>query len=428
MNNIIKKTKIILFIVLLVAMILPFSNFETIHAEKESKEKKDASKKKEKKDKKDKDKSKKYNYEKKSNFEKKDLHNYEADLVLEDMSSLLNEIHDINKNAWGKVGEKSEIRPQTLEKMKNLQDDLEKVTKEHKEKIIDKDLREKIKKARQRIIETGIPTNMIGVGIDHLYIQLSKENAHYEQLIIKLVKNVPYLLEYGEGFKRSYCLSTESNCEYEIGGMQIQIKKNKVPVTCSLSIPIKKDGVDGFLTAAHCFHGDKSKKVYQPDTSLKSNIIGYSDADWRSFEHNGECDCAWIKDTTNIQQKTSVFAEEDGAWPILDTHVPSLGETALFRGVHSNNGQNHWSDQIVFDDAIIEAKDFGLFGDKETKNLMAFKSSAKAGDSGGSVFSGYSYIGIVVGGGKIEGVEHVLFVPWHHVTENISGLEFIPNP
>jgi len=461
MSNITQKTKIILFVGLLVAIILPFSNIVPIDAlaVKESKEKKtteknDTSKKKEKS--KVKEKPKEYTYEEKSNYKKKDLHNYKADLVLEKMNPLLKKMPTSNNNnTSNNMHTSTNLHPSNnmtinmgasmaptnnitihnksnleivveKQQIKTLQKELEKVTKEHKEKIIDKDVRKDLKKARQLIIDSGIPTNMIATGIDHLYIKLSKENAKYEEEIIELLKDVPYLIEYGDGFKRNSCETTQSDCNYEIGGIQIQIKAFPfVDETCTLSIPMKKDGVDGFLTAAHCFHVGYSEDVYQPDTSSESNIIGHSNSTWRSFEHNGECDCAWIKDTSNTQQKSGVFAYENAYWATLNTHVPSIGEPAMLRGVFANNGEYNWANIIEFDDVVISDW-YGL--GKTTINLMSFPAPTQPGDSGGAAFFGSSYIGIVIGGGLVNGTMYTIFVPWDHVTENISGLELTPHP
>ena len=35
-------------------------------------------------------------------------------------------------------------------------------------------------------------------------------------------------------------------------------------------------------------------------------------------------------------------------------------------------------------------------------------------------------IGLLVGSGMIDDEEHAIFVPWDHITENISGLELDP--
>lgn len=428
--NITKKTKIILFIGLLVAIILPFSNIETIDAIKESKDitpNENATKKTiEKKESKKKEKSKEYTYEKKSNYKKKDLHNYEADIVLGKMNSLLKEMPNGNNTTKTPYSKNNLEMVTEKQKIKILQNELEKVTKDHKEKIIDNDLRIELKKARQLIIDSDIPTTMIATGIDHLYIKLSKENAQYEEEIIELLKDVPYLIEYGEGAKRTSCLTTQSDCDYEIGGIKIQIK-NIIPFmdsTCTLSIPMKKDGVDGFLTAAHCFHGF-SENVYQPDTSSESNIIGHSNSTWRSFVDDGECDCAWIKDTSSTQQRSGVFAYEDAYWAILTTDAPAIGEPAMFRGIYNNNGEYNWANTIEYDDIVISDW-FGL--GMTTINLMGFPSTAQPGDSGGSIFFGSSYIGILIGGNIINGTNYVYFIPWNHITENISGLELTPHP
>jgi len=440
MNNVIKKTKIILFAGLLVALILPFSNFEMIDAttnemadkikddskenEKKDKEHDDDEKDKEhdddEKDKEhdDDEKDKEHNYEKKSNYKEKDHHNHKADKILEKMSLLMQKMP--NNNA---TTQKIEIEA--------LQTELKKVTKEHKDKIIDKDLRKELKKARKLIINSGIPTKVLATGIDHLYIQLSKENAQYEQQIIKLMNNLPYKLEYGEGFKRSECLSTTSDCNYEMGGIQIQIeiKDNKYS-TCSLSIPMKKDGVDGFLTAAHCFHG-YSEDVYQPDGTNSTQIIGFSNSAWRSFVDGGECDCAWIQDTSDTKQISGIYKDPSWYWHIYTTHVPSKEETVKLRGALHNNGNSTRSNPIDYTNVVINGT--AIINGVEIKNmttinLMAFEAPADFGDSGGAVFYGSSYVGIVVGKGDFDGKMHAIFVPWNHITENISGLVLTPHP
>lgn len=403
MKNITNKTKTILFAGLLVAMILPFSVMSMAEAAPNENATKDD--------------SKKNKYDKKTNFEKKDHRNYKADKILEKMGLLIQKMP--SNSTDGKIVSQKY-------KMEALQKELEKVTKEHKDKIIDKELRKDLKKARQLIIDSGIPTNALATGIDHLYIQLSKENAEYEEQIIEILNGLPYLLEYGEGFKRTACLTTSSDCVHEVGGLKIQIKSSPLPFTeisCSLSIPMKKDGVDGFLTAAHCFSG-YSETVYQPDISSESYILGHSNSTWRSFEDDGECDCAWIKDTSSNSQIAGVYAYPNHYWAIYSTHIPSVGEYAKLRGFHSNNGEYNWSTAIEYND--ISISDWWGLG-KTTVNMMAFASPVQGGDSGGSVFYGSKYIGIVVGQATIDNKSYAVFVPWDHITENISGLELTPH-
>ena len=423
MINITKKTKIILFAGLLVALVLPFSNLGMVDAtsdvdkiKKDSKETKDNHK-----DEKKDDKSKEYNYEKKSNFVEKDHHNYEADKVLEKMLPLLQVMPDSS------IGNEPTSNEASLDRKEidKLQKQLDKVTKEHKDKIIDKELRKELKAARQLIKDSGIPTHLLATGIDHLYIQLSKENAKYEEQIIKIMNNLPYKIEYGDGVKRSACVTTSDDCNYEVGGIKIQIKSSIISAaSCSLSMPMEKDGVPGFLTAAHCFNGH-SENVYQPDDSQESHIIGFSNSTWRSFEDDGECDCAWIKDTSSTQQKAGVYALPNSYWATYTTEVPSISDGAMLRGFENNNGQYNWAHLIDYDD--IEISDWWGFG-KTTVNMMSFVSPIQGGDSGGSVFYGSAYIGLVVGSGMIDDELHVIFVPWNHITENISGLELNPHP
>ncbi len=402
MINITKKTKIILFTALLVALILPFSNLgvdATTDVDKTKNDSKD---------------DKKYNYEKKTNFVKKDHHNYEADKILEKMNLFIQIMPD---SGTPQV-------PIDKKELEKLQKELDKVTKEHKDKVVDKELRKELKAARQLIKDNDIPTKMLATGIDHLYILLLKENAKYEEQIIEIMNGLPYLIEYGDGPKRTACASTSDDCNYEVGGIKIQIKNLITPSTCSLSIPMEKDGVPGFLTAAHCFSG-YSEDVYQPDTSSEDHIIGFSNSTWRSFVDDGECDCAWIKDTSSTVQKAGVYAYSNGYWLIYSTHNPSISDSAMHRGVHNNNGNFTTSDAIDYDD--IEVSDWWGLG-KTTVNLMSFESPSQGGDSGGSVFYATKYIGLVIASQTIDDEEHVIFVPWDHITENISGLEINPHP
>ena len=115
---------------------------------------------------------------------------------------------------------------------------------------------------------------------------------------------------------------------------------------------MKKDGVDGFLTAAHCFHG-YSEDVYQPDGTNSIQKIGFSNSTWRSFVDDGECDCAWIKDTSSVEQRAGVYGIPNGYWAITSTHIPSIGENAMLRGYHNNNGEFYYSDLIEYDDVSI---------------------------------------------------------------------------
>ena len=183
---------------------------------------------------------------------------------------------------------------------------------------------------------------------------------------------------------------------------------------CTLSIPMQRNSVDGFLTAGHCFDG--FDYVYQYDATQSSQLIGYSSTSWQSFEDNGECDCAWIKDTSSTTQQNGVFAYSNAYWVISGTDNPEIGDQAMLRGFHNNNGNWYSSDRIDYDD--IEVDEDGI----ATQNLMAFETYGQDGDSGGSVFYNGKYIGIAVAFGQINGKDYSVFVPWHHVTENLSGL------
>lgn len=408
MNNI-NKIKVILFATLLVVMILPFSNIEMIDAIKDNKTEEV---------KMDKTKKEKRDPIKGNGYTKKDFKNYEAEKILEELMPYL---------LITSEPEESNIlqNQKKIEKIQQLQKQFDKAKNDHKERIIDKELREDLKKDHTILSKSDIPYKTIATGIDYVYIQLpidmsEKESIIYETQIAELL-TVPYLLEYGEGIKRGSCVSTESDCSYEVGGIKIQIPTSPDSATsCTLSIPMMKDGFDGFLTAAHCFN-EYSGLVYQPDTSQVASIIGISDSTWQSFEEDGECDCAWIIDTSPTQQRTGVFAIPNYYYAITQTHIPSIGEGAMLRGYHNNNGAFYLANEIDYDDITI---DDGI----NTYNAMSFESPFQPGDSGGTVFSaGNKYIGIAVGYGMIDGTLHTVFIPWDHITENISGLELKPH-
>jgi len=370
-----KNAKIVLFASLMVAMILPFSGM--MMAEAATNE----------------------NANDKAKFK-----NHEADKIMKDLSSYI-----ISKSGEPKLHSANDLK-----EMKKLQDKLEKSQQEHKERIIDKELREDMKEARKLISKSDIPTTITAVGIDHVYIQLTEKNTTYENEISVLMGDTPYVIDYGNGLKRGACESTQSDCDPEIGGLEIQID-NPIGTDrdCSISIPMQKDGSDGFLTAGHCFT-DTYGYVYQP--IIPSGFIGYSLDSWQSFENNGECDCAWIIDYSATVQQNGVFAYSNAYWVISSTEDPEAGDLAMLRGQHNNNG-NWWeSDVITYGN--IGFTDDGV----TTLGAMAFPSPFQAGDSGGAVFYNGNYIGIAVAGGLINGVQHTVFIPWQHITENLSGL------
>lgn len=367
-----KNAKTILFASLLVALILPFSAMSLADATNE-------------------------------NADRAKFKNHEADKIMKELSSYI-----ISKNGEPKLHSVNDLK-----EMKKLQDKLEKSQQENKERIIDKKLRADMKEARKLISKSDIPTTMTAVGIDGVYIQLTEKNTTYENEISVLMGDIPYVIDYGDGLKRGACESTQSDCDPEIGGLAIQID-NPIGAdqNCSISIPMQKDGSDGFLTAGHCFT-DTYGYVFQP--LIPYGFIGYSLASWQSFENNGECDCAWISDYSATQQQNGVFAFNNAYWVISSTDDPEVGDLAMLRGQHNNNG-NWWeSDTITYDN--IDFTD-GI----TTLNAMAFPSPFTPGDSGGAVFYNGNYIGIAVAGGLIDGVQHTVFIPWQHITENLSGL------
>ena len=429
MNNITTKTKIILFAAILIAMILPFSSIEMVDAAKEKankkdKEKKDKEAKKEKKSKKEKkEKKEKKNKIKGNGFTKTaDFSNPEADKINEELSQMM--VLSIDESSEPKKFSKDKMK-----KIKELQKKLDKSQDDLREKLIDKELRKELKKAKKQISKSDIPFTILGTGINHVYIQLPiestlEEREKYEAQSIELVRCAPYLLEYGEGAKRMIhtCLTTSAtDCATMVGGLKIQIERNflKMAGTCSLSIPIKKDGVDGFLTAAHCFNGH-SEDVYQP--TLDDQLIGYSSPEWRSLENDGECDCAWIKDNSVKKHQTGTWAKPGYYLALADAHMPKIGDIVKMRGIHNSDYRESYT--ILRDDIVIDDGWFGV----RTINLMSFKAPAQPGDSGGTVYDFFRYMGIVIATKQVDDEMHVVFVPWDHIIENISGLTFTPHP
>ncbi len=411
MNDITNKTKIILFAALIVAIVLPFASMEMVGAvipnenvnEKENedvpKETKRAS-------------------IKANGYTKKDFKNYEYKKIAKELDPLMMMSMDESKT----------FTADQREKIDDLRKQLEKSKIDHREKIIDKELRKKLIKAHKKISESDIPYKIIATGIDYVYIQLSidstlEESEKYEDEIAEMLVGIPYLLEYGQGIKRGShtCLTTDAtDCVTEVGGLKIQIQTERGFRECSLSVPMKKDGMDGFLTAAHCFSG-YSENVYQPN--LSDTLLGYSNPAWRSFEDGGDCDCAWILDTSERRQNAGVWAVPNMYTPLADTKVPIIGDEVRLRGFHNNNGIAIRSDPILHDN--IEINDMGIL----TKNAMSFVSPFEDGDSGGSVFNLYNYIGIAVAYGDVDedGQIQTVFIPWNHIIENISGLEITPH-
>ena len=313
-------------------------------------------------------------------------------------------------------GESKSLSADEQKEFDKLQKELDRLIAADK-KAIDKELRKELKEAKKLIKSNDIPFKVLAVGIDHLYIQLGEEDSEYESVIAEVLGDIPYKLEYGEGFKRGACTATTSDCDPEIGGLKILVNNpgTSNDVNCSLSIPMQKNNVDGFLTAGHCFNISGTGYVYQP-LSTSSDYIGYSITSYRSFVDGGECDCAWIKDTSSTIQQNGVFAFSGAYWMITGTDNPEIGDQAMLRGFHNNNGNWYSSDRIDYDD--IEVDEDGI----ATQNLMAFETYGQDGDSGGSVFYNGKYIGIAVAFGQINGKDYSVFVPWHHVTENLSGL------
>lgn len=312
-----------------------------------------------------------------------------------------------------------DVRNHTVEenvKMKALQEKLEKSNNEHKEKIIDKELQKDLKIGLDLVRETDIPLTMSARGIEYAIFRLAEPNTEYENKIADIMGDLPYKINYGEGLKRGACSTTQSDCDPEIGGIGIEVDNLNTTVdkSCSLSIPMKKDDVAGFLTAGHCFTTEYGL-VYQP--TYPDGFIGYSGPSWRSFDDNGECDCAWIIDWSSTPQQNGVFAFDGAYWVIGSTEFPENGDLAMLRGQHNNNG-NWW------ESGAIVADDIKIVDGITTLNAMAFESPFQMGDSGGAVFYNGNYLGIAVAFGSLEpdGPNHVIFIPWQHVTENLSGL------
>jgi len=419
-----KSIKIILFTSLIVAMILPFSAMDFAEA-KPNENASDTAK----------DKiNEKYR-------------NSEAEEIYAKLIPYLLETGDEEKT----------FTSEELKEFKKLQKALEKSQKDHKEKNIDKDLRNDLKEAKKEFLKSDIPFKIVAVGFDELHIQLSPDDyLQYKSQIAEILEGIPYTLESGEGMTPISCSKTTSRCSPEIGGIKITsyavnktwihtddvpnaLVTNKLTTKCSLSIPMTKNGVLGFLTAAHCMDANPSNvyleptsvKVYQPSKKkvwgYVLNYIGYAKSSTVSFGSSGSlnfCDVAWIKDKSPNPSKNAIYFDKNKSWRINDVRNPELGDSVNYRGyISSSTG--------VVGDMIVRDSVSAYYEGRMIHDLMGITnmfgaiggSQAVFGDSGGAVFYNGEYLGMIISTGTIDGRDAVYFMPWDHIDQCLSGLE-----
>ena len=337
----------------------------------------------------------------------KDLRNYDAEEIMRQLAPYI--IQD--------EGKEKILTDIDIKERDRLQVALEKAQQDHRAKFDNPELKAQLLVAKEKFIESGIPFHVVGLMGDKLYIQLDtsqETNSLVSSQSISSNLNVPVMVEYGDGVKRGACSSTHDDCDPEQGGIEITIKKSSTTGnSCSLSMPMKKSGVSGFLTAGHCFTG-YSETVYQPTTSNPS--IGYSSSSWREYGNNLDCDCAWIKDISATPQQNGIWVYSGSYWVITGTSVPASGDQAMLRGQHNNNGIWYQSNSIDMTNVSISQ------GGIITTGTMGFPSPFQGGDSGGAVFYNGKYMGIAVAEANVSGVDHTFFIPWDHVNSSISGL------
>ena len=212
MNNLTNTTKIILFAGIIATMILPFSVIEMAEAANEKKEKHEI---------------------------KKYPKNTKADEIFAKLAPY----------KIAKIGEEKKYSAKDLKEIDTLEKALEKSQQDYKKKHIDKELQKKLKEAQKLIHTSNVPVLVSAIGFDHVYIQLAQKDVQVENKISTLMEEIPYVIEYGEGFQRlsgtgtSNCQTPQSDCDPEIGGIAFQTSALN---SCTLSVPMQMNGVDGF--------------------------------------------------------------------------------------------------------------------------------------------------------------------------------------
>ena len=348
----IQKTKIILFAVLVAAIFFMPTNSDATNS--------DATKD-------NNDSTHQIDYSTKSNFIEKDHteDRKESAEILDELISFL--IVDIsNSTSTNIVPPNSNFHVDKMKinelvererEMQEINDDYKKAENIYRSKILDERQREKINLGYQHLENKNIPIKMMAEGIDHLHIQLEKENQRYEELIIKILDEiqVPYKIEYtevGEGFELTACNSAV-DCDIEVGGLTAQTNYSifkiegwfdeGIRANCTIT-PVLRYGIEGFLTADHCFfsNGDL-QQMYRP--LYGNENIGYTNSTWRG---NVQCDCAWVIDTSNTPQYGFVLLGKNLLLKIDGIKTPQIGDKVIPRGASSapmyqvqNDGKMH---------------------------------------------------------------------------------------
>lgn len=335
-----------------------------------------------------------------------EIRNYEAQVISEELMKL-----KAVSLTGGELSEAQQARITELEKQ------LEESVKKFSERfdISSEELNE-LKSAQKLISDSEVPTTLLGIdqANKRIIIQLLDEDkGKYESKIARILGNTPHVIDYGEGFKRGACASDDDDCSPIVGGLRIQVKTTSTTANnCTLAIPMEQDGVDGFLTAGHCFNG-YDYTVYQPDATQPSDDIGSSSASNVVFEDDIDCDCAWIDKDTATASANGVFAWADNYFVINGVDTPSVSDFVYTRGATTSEWNN--AGTIAYDN--VEATQGGI----TTTNTMLFPAEFAGGDSGGPVFGDENFVGIAVGEVEYMGTDYVVFVPWDHVNGNYDN-------
>ena len=247
---------------------------------------------------------------------------------------------------------------------------------------------QKFKTAQNLIDNSEIPTSGSSVDQRNGALMIGFKTQEEADKFIPDIENlidVPYYVEVNHFTVEDSCTNIDSDCNPLMGGIQIWVQYSGSSWgECSYSIPAVRNVFwwteTGFVTAGHCFSGNNGNDVKQPISS--STKIG----DLTARVVGGECDCAFVKKSGSEStlfgnwwgtgSSNQLLSKSD---PLVGNYVVMIGEASGIKvgKVISNTYTSTSSSSTV------------------TNTLLIDYFASTSGDSGGTLIDKYAVFSVL---------------------------------
>ncbi len=268
-------------------------------------------------------------------------------------------------------------------------------------------------KERAKVLrdEMDIPFNGIGIShsqkalnlrIDEKSLTVEKDEAYYRTLLKKEFAGIPMIISFTT-IEPEGCALQQANCDPIVGGVQMEAKNHD---PCTISLPVTRSGVEGYITASHCVNtgSGTANDVFQHTESAGTKV---GDTTVRIF--TDDCDCAFIDHSGGEDTETKIWYSSN-YFITVTGYTDRVSNGALVMVT----GQNSGSKVAIVDDNTDTASYSGLNVD----TISTTTHVTQGGDSGApwSSLAKSNYYGLHVAGDS--GASY--FVPWENVEAELG--------